>query len=281
MRIDKTSEPTLFRLYDEYQEYRKNNTLTYRQWKIDELIRRNDVSYDVEQFCYYLNIKVESEKDKLNLFRNMYSLVDEKMFGGVFNVEYVSMPFLEGVEKNVKKLLSSIAGESYFDALGECSGFLIINNYIVSYVIIENCSYFNASHRTTNTGGQQFFFGNHILRDTSDWNNYNELEKCISLAIGVLILKKYGEVETILVGSGVNRRIASTNENIFNKAPFKIKQLDCSWLRNIIRTEGFMVSGHFRLQPYGEGRSLRKLIYIEPFEKHGYTRTAKKLTDNN
>ena len=35
-----------------------------------------------------------------------------------------------------------------------------------------------------------------------------------------------------------------------------------------------MVRGHFRLQPYKDGH---RLIYIEPFQKHGYTRRAKKL----
>ena len=280
MRIDKTSEPILFSLYDEYQAYKKNSTIAYRHWKVNELLKRNDTTYEIEQYCSSMGFDAIDKAEKVELFKKMYQSVDEKMFGGDFNVEYVSKPFIEGVEANANKLLNSIAEENYYDALSDCSGFLIIKDYIVSYVIFENCAYFIASHRTIDSkGGQQFFFGNHTLRNTSDWKTLNDLEQCICLALGVLIIKKYGEVETVLIGSGVNRRIANSDENIFNKSPFKIKQLDCSWLRKIIRTEGFLVSGHFRLQPYGAGRTLRKLIYIEPYEKHGYTRQAKKLTE--
>ena len=32
-------------------------------------------------------------------------------------------------------------------------------------------------------------------------------------------------------------------------------------------TKKFMVSGHYRLQPHGPGRTQRRLQFIEPFEK--------------
>lgn len=41
-----------------------------------------------------------------------------------------------------------------------------------------------------------------------------------------------------------------------------------------ISTDGFPVSGHFRLQPVGEGRQERKLIWIESYAKEGYNRRA-------
>lgn len=60
-----------------------------------------------------------------------------------------------------------------------------------------------------------------------------------------------------------------------------VKYYDCSWFRTIIRKEGFMVRGHFRMQPYkNEKREWDyKLIYIEPYQKHGYIRTAKKVVE--
>lgn len=53
--------------------------------------------------------------------------------------------------------------------------------------------------------------------------------------------------------------------------------LSSKWNITSIRNEGFNVSGHFRLQPYKAGA---KMIFIEPFEKHGYVRKAKSLTEN-
>lgn len=53
--------------------------------------------------------------------------------------------------------------------------------------------------------------------------------------------------------------------------------LDASFYTTIIRSEGFGVRGHFRLQPYKkDGEWTKKLIWIKPFNKQGYTRTAKK-----
>lgn len=51
---------------------------------------------------------------------------------------------------------------------------------------------------------------------------------------------------------------------------------DIHWNREWELTTGFAVSGHFRLQPYGEGRKKAKLIYIKPFKKDGYSRKSGK-----
>ena len=40
----------------------------------------------------------------------------------------------------------------------------------------------------------------------------------------------------------------------------------------------FNVNGHFRLQPYGKERQLKKIIWINEFKKSGYVRQAKILT---
>lgn len=49
--------------------------------------------------------------------------------------------------------------------------------------------------------------------------------------------------------------------------------VNSNWNVTSIRTEGFDVSGHFRLQPTKNGV---KMIFIEPFRKHGYVRKAGK-----
>lgn len=277
MRIDKASEPRLFALYDEYKTFKTHNTEAYRQLKIQRIAADNDITYDVDAYCKAYGIETTDKDARKKAFLEFYAQIDKKMFGGAFNVEYVSEPFLKGVEDNVQKLLLSVKEESYYQSLGECSGFLVIKDYVVGYAILQEGALFVAENRQTNDGGQLFFYKEQTLNDIGKWDKLNYLEQIVCLAVATLILKKYGEVETVLVGAGVKRKVPETEEVIVNKAPFSITQLDSSWLKTIIRTEGFMVRGHFRLQPYGTGRTQRKLIYIEPFEKHGYTRTAKKL----
>lgn len=59
---------------------------------------------------------------------------------------------------------------------------------------------------------------------------------------------------------------------VLNELPVPIITITSKWNVTSIRTEGFDVSPHFRLQPYKTGV---KLILIEAFRKHGYVRGAK------
>lgn len=52
--------------------------------------------------------------------------------------------------------------------------------------------------------------------------------------------------------------------------------VNSNWNVTSIRTEGFNVSGHFRLQPYGQNRGMSRVKWIEPFEKSGYKKTSAK-----
>lgn len=65
-----------------------------------------------------------------------------------------------------------------------------------------------------------------------------------------------------------------------NDFSFPLTVVTSKWNITSIRTEGFMVSGHFRLQPKGVGRSEYEMIFIEPFQKNGYKRTAGKKLIN-
>lgn len=63
---------------------------------------------------------------------------------------------------------------------------------------------------------------------------------------------------------------------VVNRLDVPITIVTSKWNITVIRNEGFTVSGHFRLQPTKQGH---KMIYIEPFQKHGYIRRAKKESD--
>ena len=56
------------------------------------------------------------------------------------------------------------------------------------------------------------------------------------------------------------------------KAGLDYYRFDSKWYTEICNDESFKVSGHFRLQPYGDGT--RRLIWINEFTKNGYHRKA-------
>jgi hypothetical protein len=83
--------------------------------------------------------------------------------------------------------------------------------------------------------------------------------------------------EEVVIPPGKTHGTRKTGK-MLNDTPFPVTIVTSKWNITSIRNEGFAVSGHFRLQPCGTGRGNVKLVFIEPFTKNGYKRTAAKLT---
>lgn len=91
--------------------------------------------------------------------------------------------------------------------------------------------------------------------------------------IAMICFIKYCPVETKFVDAG--RREKHVGQKYVNETKERIEILDSTWFTNIVRSEGFQVGGHFRMQAFGKDWSEKRLIWVEPFEKHGYTRKAR------
>lgn len=66
-----------------------------------------------------------------------------------------------------------------------------------------------------------------------------------------------------------------------NKSKRNVTIVDSSWYTNLVVSGAFDVRGHFRLQPFGPEMKQRRLIWIKDFKKSGYTRKAKKQTEDD
>jgi hypothetical protein len=106
-------------------------------------------------------------------------------------------------------------------------------------------------------------------------------EELMSLVLCLNIFMKYCEVETKTVPPG--KKAFKANQKYVNDTKSPIEVLDATWFTTFIRSEEFTVGaatgGFFRLQPCGKDNKDRKLIWISPFKKHGYTLKAKVLSD--
>jgi hypothetical protein len=101
--------------------------------------------------------------------------------------------------------------------------------------------------------------------------------KAMGFLMSTLILPflEFAECETKIINSKHARRTVVGKDKYVTDIPLNIKVVDSNWFTTIVRSEGFNVSGHFRLQPVGAERSQRKLVWIKDFEKHGYTKRAR------
>lgn len=128
-----------------------------------------------------------------------------------------------------------------------------------------------------------FFYVSHLnLLDTNpqvEINNYSFISKNFQLtesaksifAVQILTYLIYGDITNRFIPA--NGAIKQGYSRFLNNSKTNITFVDSLWKQRI-STEGFKVSGHFRLQPIGEKRLKRKLIWIEEFDKHGYNRKA-------
>lgn len=282
MRIDKENDIALF---NEYEMSKKFRSMTQMQKK--ELLYRwvksdyNRLKQSIVAYFGSNDLEIpQSIDDVYSTFADFHFRAKELRYKS-FKVEVVSSPFVVAVENNLDKLLNCFKEESYFQVFGECSGQMLIGSYLVSYAILEDGSQIDIIERANTEGDVvDYFIPKNTLITYSEeaYKNCSPIQRALTLFLGVLSYKKYGETQTILIAAGFKRQVPEEGDEILvNKAPFPISHLDSSWFRTIIRTEGFKVRGHFRLQPCGVGRKERELIYIQPYEKHGYTRTAKKI----
>jgi hypothetical protein len=101
---------------------------------------------------------------------------------------------------------------------------------------------------------------------------------CIDKFLRLVIFIEMSKIETKILKPNEKTGTIKTGKYI-NVHIKNVTIVDSSWNKYVIRAHGFVVSGHFRLQPYGAERKLRRLIFIEEFVKSGYVRRPKKRNE--
>ena len=97
----------------------------------------------------------------------------------------------------------------------------------------------------------------------------DEIYPCvIAFTLSILLEKMIDGKEIVIVPP--NGRTKTKYEKYVNDNPTGVEVWDSRMFNSYVRLEGFSVSGHFRHQCVGEGRTNHKLIWISEFEKHGY-----------
>lgn len=95
----------------------------------------------------------------------------------------------------------------------------------------------------------------------------------IDMVLDYLCLRQWAEVQLGKVSTTVRKEIRKNKKTKTVAEPgLEYYLFDSKWYTEISNDESFQVSGHFRLQPYGDGT--RKLIWINEFTKNGYHRKA-------
>lgn len=119
----------------------------------------------------------------------------------------------------------------------------------------------------------------HLFEEPTERDLLDETKNFLDDFLKTLAFVELGEIDL---------KILSPSQSMGTKKKGKFKNdtnrqvivVDSTWNTTIVRTTGFNVSGHFRLQRCGKNFSGVKLTWINSYDKKGYVRKAKKLHED-
>ena len=97
------------------------------------------------------------------------------------------------------------------------------------------------------------------------------LRDYIDMVLDYLCLRQWAEIEISEIQTKQKKNVKGKKISLIQNG-ISYFVFDSKWFTEICNNNEFIVSGHFRLQPYGDGT--KKLIWINEFKKHGYHRKA-------
>lgn len=154
-----------------------------------------------------------------------------------------------------------------------------IYKHMISFVHIE-FNYHPKEKQTKHEAGQAHFIHFFVDRNTGeqcDHFNHVDLKGPIETMVYHLLCFFYlSENTERIVSAGKSWGTKKQPDALSNDLPVPVTIVNSNWNVTSIRKEGFGVSGHFRLQPCGWQLSQAKMVFIEPYQKHGYIRRAAK-----
>lgn len=277
--MNKLSEYNLCAEYKKHLNYKDETT---RPALYDDAIVQAESEYPL----FYLLNMGNNERGIREAFNRGIRERVEDMYKS-FEPEEIEPSFIKGLDDNKEKMMKKYGDVNIRESIGITSGFWVFKQWLLSYSITSSSYYFNIRYRQ-NIPGSVSFVGwgveptlNNIVNNVDNNKRESNQEMKDVLAIGVLavLFKNIVEERTVYTkpheGKIQWKPKASTELDL----PFTINRLDASWYTTYCRTDGFLVSGHFRMQPCGRGRQDRKLIYIKPFMKDGYVRRARMFVE--
>lgn len=207
------------------------------------------------------------------------------------NINYVTNPFYEAFMKSQKKLLD--LGNNIIE--NDIDDFTYAGTYIIGervtmmlYESKKGSKDFNSViYEFTKEGlpllyfihsnklPYYLFWKSNSLQIDTDKPMRDFCDDYIGMFCQIEMFKKFSQIETKLINGNSKQTI--NRIKCVNDTRLPVTHLDSLWFTNLVKSEAFKVSGHFRWQNKKENGIWKKdLIWINDFEKSGYSRKATK-----
>jgi hypothetical protein len=258
-----------------------NNNYVFRQTAIDMASRIKldkgkfeDLSFIAEKLpvkkCTYLMGKGKfyrwfrwDETGDIMVICIKLTPVDESVQGEVDK----TMQILSGMsDKEVKDLINRKKAEGKLTPYEYGAAMAAINNKDLKQHASNGIFYYLWGIKKTDDG--------YRLNFPPDERN-EDFDNDMMEFVRLLIFTELTDVETVHLGPNQSSGTKKQGKYL-NNSNKNIRVIDSSWNKILIKGQTFSVSGHIRLQPYGPGMKYRKPIFIDEYDKDGYTRNALK-----
>jgi hypothetical protein len=214
---------------------------------------------------------------------NLCTVFNDNIQQFASKILHLSKPFCEAINLSAKKILNFELIEKYF-ADKAPKGTISFFNYSIFYNMEKPIIAILA-------GSELIFF----LKGGDDINNHityfseshysNELKSKYEykMVVGYVFYQLFSILAFVKLCPVESKEIKAQSKvksigcKYINDTDLNIEYLDSKWFTTLVKSDAFKVRGHFRLQPCGEGLKDRKLIWINDFQKEGYTAPARKL----
>jgi hypothetical protein len=164
--------------------------------------------------------------------------------------------------------------------------FIMPDNKLMKMVVQDEMIYFCHAEFTFNPGDKVngvtnwvLFYLNRKTGELCEHFEHKDVKAIEQFYYTLLCFMYLTDNEEILIPPGRSYGTRKQGK-VLNDIRVPITLVNSRWNITSIRTEGFNVSGHFRLQPCGPDRGDVKIIFIEPFAKEGYVRKSGKELEN-
>lgn len=265
--------------------------VNYRNWaalQICDIKKCQEyIANDKEHFFCAFNAQGNLTEDEANILIERTTF---EIWGGFYttikNIYFISHTFFEALNKSAHAFLKMLASKEDVEKVHEDCAFLYedilwvvktMPNGFIRFMRIKNegCLFTSFCYK---------FVADDRFETYESTCDQNMERRCVAIYYLLMFLKLYGKAEVEIVAHEQKIRSQILKDKTLNETGLDVKILDSRWFTTICRNEGFMVSGHFRLQPKKDenGEWTRELIYIEPYAKKGYHRLAKVINvDDN
>ena len=235
-------------------------------------MKNNKSINDITLFRYLFNLDNRNlPQSILNWYNNIGSVVDSNresaikelsgIKGNCRNLVIFSKTFIDTMDKSYMKFT-----QFHMDILNE----LDFQDKIDKYLSIP--TYYICVSPKDKIKGEGHQLDCMILPLLDNCMEAN-LRDYIDMVLDYLCLRQWAEVQLGKVSSTVKKEIKKNKKTqVITEPGLDYYLFDSKWYTEICNDECFQVSGHFRLQPYGDGT--RKLIWINEYTKNGYHRKA-------